>query len=398
MFSGIYCGLSGMKAYSEGLDTISNNVANLNTPGYKRNELLFRDAYYTQSSLGDNGPAQMGEGVRTDKTTISFVEGDLRESGNSTDVAIDGNGFFVLQDEDNNTVLTRAGEFDIGEDGYLVDKNSGRRLAGLSGNTLEPISLAGYRSDQPTPTDRVTFSGNLSTGSAKHVIDNLEIIDSTGEKKTLKVVFVSNSTQTNGSWLVEVQDDAGNVISAGNEIRFNVNGSPMDGWNQFTFTYDAAAQQDITLFLGEPGSFSGGTSFAGGTTSSLETESVNGNTIGSLTEIAFSSDGKVIRKYSNGQEYKGQSVAIGWVNDPQALIQDGRGVFRLGPEQQLNLSNAGLNGVGRLVGGSVELSNVDLTSEFTNMIIIQRGYQASSQVLTTANEMMQQLLDTAKGR
>lgn len=401
MLGSLYTGMSGLMAYSQGLDVISTNVANLNTVGYKTNEIQFQDLYYKQSLTGgyDNNYTgkQIGSGVSAEDTSIRFIQGDVKQTGSSTDVAIQGNGFFTLR-EDGDTFYTRNGQFEVGDDGYLIVKNGSARVAGLdSGGSLYDININDLRSIPPNPTTEVEFYDYLSTGASRHVINDLEIYDSIGEKHLFKVTLVNNQTVTPGSWIIEVEDENGDIVATGGEVRFQGNGSPEVGFNTYTFSYlaDGAEPQEITFDFGAEGSFSGVTLITAGTTSQLKVESQNGFGFGALVDYEFDREGVLQASYSNGEINDGPVLALTSFNDVLSLIQLGNNMFVPNLDQQSFISTAAINGMGEIAGKSIELSNVDLTQQFTDMIIVQRGYQASSQILTVANEMMQQLLDTA---
>lgn len=402
MFSSIYTGLSGLLSFSKGLDMLSNNVGNMNTPGFKSSELMFRDLlYHYGQTNGEQGGYRMsmGQGVSADVSTYRFRQGETKETGNALDAAIDGNGFFVLRGN-GEMLYTRNGQFEFGEDGFLVEKATGARVASFEGGgRLGDISIIDYRTNPPTATSRVTFVGNLSRGGATHPISNVTVFDALGGSQTLSLTFTNNNATVSGSWLIEVRDSA-NAVVANGEIRFQGNGSPAVGFNSMTFAFTPAGApaSNITLFFGDPGSFSGATNFSGGTTSDLRVGTQDGQAAGSLTEASFDERGYLTLRYSNGETIQGPRLALAWFDDLQRLTQLDGARFRAEGDQLVRIDAPGEGMMGSIVPKSVELSNVELTEEFTNMVIIQRGYQASSQVVTVANEMLQQLLDMAKRR
>ena len=398
-FGTIFSGATGLLTFSKGLDVISNNVANLNTVGYKRNDLLFRDLFYRLQVGGQNseqpGLSRIGNGVTDGGTVTSFTQGEIQDTGNQTDVAIDGNGFFILR-QNGNTFYTRAGQFTFDDDGYLVSNALNGRVAGIdaSGNLVD-INISGLRTNPAQATASVSFFNNLSTGSTTHTINDLEIIDSLGGQHTFTVTFTNNNAVTPRSWLVDVEDETATVITTGEEIRFQANGSPEVGFNEFSFTYQptGASATDMTFSFGDPGSFAGTTSFSSGTISNLAVEDQDGIGLGSLVDIAIDREGVLILNYSNGNEAQAGQLGLAWFDALQSLQQIGNGLFLVDDDQQPILSAAAAGVMGEIVGGGVEISNVELSQEFTDLIIVQRGFQASSQVVSVANEMLQQLLD-----
>lgn len=396
IFGTIYHGTTGLITYSKGLDVISNNVANLNTPGFKRDDLLFRDLFY-QSQL--NGREE-GNGVTDAGTMTSFAQGDIQQTGNETDGAIDGNGFFVLRDGDQ-TYYTRVGQFEFDDAYYLTSTVNDSRVAGVdaSGNLVD-INVADYRTNPASATTEVTFVNNLSPGSTQHVINDIEVFDALGDKQLLTLTLTNNSSVTPRSWLAEISNEDGEVVSAGNEIRFQGNGSPQTDYNQFTFTYSPAdvAPMELTFFFGEPDSFTGATSFSAGSSSDLAVGTQNGYGFGAQTKVSFNRDGVLEIEYSNGQTAECGRLALAWLNNLQSIQQIGNGLFTMNDVDLMRISAANENGMGAIVGESVEISNVELSQEFTDLVIVQRGYQVSSQVVSIANEMLQQLLDSIGSR
>ena len=401
MFGSVYTGLSGLIAFSRGLDVISNNVANLNTPGYKGSDLLFRDLFYRYQLSEDAGgqtiASQVGTGVSTDGTSLRFQQGDLQETGNATDVAIDGNGFFILR-SGADSFYTRAGQFEFDTDGYLVARGTDARVAGIdaSGN-LSDISLTGLRTNPPVPTTEVVLRNNLLAGSTTHEVTDIKIVDSLGGSHTLKMTFTNNSVALR-SWLVNIIDESGVEVATDAEIRFSGDGTPAEGFNTITVNYkpDEAEGVDINFLFGEPGSMDGATSFSTATASTLDFDSENGVPAGVLLSTAFDSDGVLTIQYTNGEESSSSRLALAWFNDLQSMRQIGHGMFLASGSEDAIVAAANESVMGKVVGQNVEISNVDLTREFTDLIVVQRGYQASSQVLTVSNEMMQELLDTGR--
>jgi flagellar hook protein FlgE len=401
MFSTIYSALSGMLGFSKGLDVISNNIANLNTPGFKSSELEFRDLFYRYAQGGgpqDGGRSQVGSGLDTGGTRTRFKEGELRDSGNPMDVAIDGNGFLVLQPDKGEQlygaggaqVYTRAGQLEFGKDGVLVDRSTGFRVMGYDGGGLHQISINALRTSAPVATGLIKVTGNLSPGSASADLTNVNVIDGNGKSHTLAFKF-TRDTADSTHWFVEARDESSNLLGTG-EVRFQANGSPAPDATKFSFSLTPGAAP-ITLDIGDPGSFSGLTNFSGPSQSSLQVLSQDGAAAGSLTSATFDESGALRLTYSNGKTQSGPSLALAWFDDLQALRISGGSVFVNDGGQAPTLGTASQGAMGRIAAGRVELSNVELTEQFTDLIILQRGYQASSQITSVANEMIQQLLN-----
>lgn len=382
-------GLAGMVMFSKGLDTISNNIANMNTPGF-----LGSDLFYQALSNGQN---DTGSGARISGENIRFNPGDMRETGNAMDLAINGNGYFVLRTNEG-LLYTRSGQFNFDDDGFLVDQVSGYRVASFDdfGN-LSDINVNSMLSLNPQSTTEIDFSGNLSTGDSEHSIEGHSVFNSLGEEIPLDYQFTNNTSTTPGSWLVEVTDENG--ISVGNgEIRFAPDGTPLAGFNSLLLsipaTSNGSANQvlDFSLNFGEEGNFGGATSFAGGTVSTLAATIVDGQGAEGLVAASFNSDGELNLLYSNGETETPYRLAIAYFQNESSLSYSQGSIFRASRDDA-NIGYANDGSRGSVVGESLEGSNVDLVREFADMILVQRGYQASSRVMNIANQLVEQLYD-----
>ena len=328
---------------------------------------------------------------------IRFSQGELRETQNGTDLAIEGNGFFVLRNGEGR-VYTRAGQFEFAEDGFLVARNTQARVAALDEDgALVDLSLGDLRVSRAKATTTVKLVDNLSSGSSEHSITGVAVFDSLGKQHQLTLVL-TRDTATERTWKIEVRNEAGDTLAQAGEVRFGGDGSPLEGFAtaRFTFQPESAEATEVTLDFGKPGRFDGATSFSAGTTSTLRFGSQDGFAAGSALSFAFDADGVLEVSYSNGQKAKGARLALAWLEDLQALEPLGEGLFRAPERADVQLSAANQGALGKIRGGTIEISNVELTEQFTDLIIVQRGFQASSQVLTAANEMMQQIIENSR--
>lgn len=389
MFESIHVGLTGLDTYSKGLNVISNNVANLNTTGFKSSQLQFADLYYKDggAGLGSGARQQVGGGVGTAGTFLNFQQGEARRTGGDLDVLIDGPGFFILR-QDGAQSYTRAGQFEFDREGFLVDKTNGMRVAGMQDGQLQDIAITGLRASPPKASTRIKFTGNLSTGATQHIVTPVTLFDAGGGTTTLRLAFDNTNAATRGSWKVTATNAAGATVGSG-ELRF-ANGAPQPGFEsvQLTLTSDKGEPLNTTLDFAVDT-----TSFAGGTTSTLAVASQDGYGAGSLIKSSFDAEGFFVTSYSNGQTEKHGRLALASFSNLDGLEQAGNNRFvqRFGEPPQVG--SPGEQAFGKVTAGSIESSNVDLSQQFSEMIITQRGYQASSQVITTANEMIQQLMD-----
>lgn len=393
MLDSIYVGLTGLIGYQKSLKVISNNVANLNTPGFKSSQLQFADLFYTSQGANTatpDGAAQFGTGLNTLATVFDFKQGQIRQTGNDMDAAVDGNGLFVLKDKEGNLRFSRAGQFSFDSDGFLVAQSSGARVLGLGEDgQLTDISLTGIRVNAPKATSKVAFSGNLSSTADQDVINSVKVIDALGGEHLLKLTFKNNASTTPGGWTVTVSDDKGDVGTG--DIGFQ-NGIPDPAASSFTLTYAPAGTSGTPITF----DFSTDTtSFSSGTQSTLAVKSQDGFAAGALTKVSFDKDGNLLATYSNGQVTKPQRLALASFERPDATLTEigGNEFTAVQGSNTVHFGNAGTDVFGKISSGVVEISNVDLSQEFSDLIVTQRGYQASSQLISTANELVQELLD-----
>lgn len=399
MIDSIFIGMSGLTGFSKNLSLIGNNVANLNTVGFKTQQMTFADLFYRTSfgdgaSPGGDQQLALGTGLGTAGTQRVFKQGELRASGNEQDAAIDGNGFFVLR-KDGDVAFSRAGQFSFDSDGFLVNR-SGWRVAALAGSSLQDINVRGLRSNAGKASAQVDFVGTLNNNTAStapFTVSGITLFDSAGRTHTVSAVFTNNGVAEPGSWLVEVRDEAGARI-AGGEIRFNGDGTPAAGFNTVPFSFAPAgvAPSDVSLFFGDPGSAAGARSLSA-SASSLKVDRQDGFGVGGLLKTTYDETGRLVLTYSNGQTVQHDRLALATFDDLQALTQVEGSLFQAGAKEPPAYGGAGSGGFGKIVASQVELGNVDLAKEFSDLIVTQRGYQASSQVISTANEMIQQLYD-----
>ena len=402
MFESIYIGLTGLSAFSRNLTVIGNNTSNMNSAGFKNTELSFSDLVYRNVFAGTNaggqgGMTQFGSGVGIDSTRVLFTQGQLTQTGNPGDLAVQGNGFFILRDGDR-TFYTRDGEFEFNADGFLVSRGSGMRVAGLAGGGLQDVSTTSLRASPPHATGKVTLLDNLSTGDSTQDV-SVTVFDAAGASHALTITFNNNSATTPGSWLFDVKDTSGTLASG--EVRFNGDGSPASGFNTFSFNLappGGVAPSQITLDFGAAGGFSGVTNFSAGADSTLRLGSQDGFAAGQIVSTAFDPDGTVVVSYSNGQSARGQKVALAFFQSPQELEQAGGALFSNPNDVPVQIGAAKSGVFGTLTGGSVVSANIDLAQQFSELFVTQRGYQASSQVITTTNDMIDQLFQATGGK
>lgn len=376
MLGAIFIGLSGMNAYSKGLQTIGNNVANLNSAGFKATWTNFTDAF----SFGGDGMS--GSGVRYAQPRIDFQQGELRQTTGDLDLAIQGNGFLALLDGDKGS-FARTGQFFVDEEGFITLQGTEYHLCVLD-ESRQPVELniGSKRTSEPVETTRITFADHL-TGTATSV-SNIAVYDTAGGKRVWKVDFAPVAA-TPGEWQVTITNENGDTVAT-STLKFN--GSVVDPTTSNLTVIDSTgtgAPLSVVLDFTDVKSFSGGTNVG------IRAKSVDGNGLGTLTGATIDADGQVKLTYSNGKTELVGSVALAEFRDPQMLDHAGNGLFENRAGAEYRMVSSGTDGMGKLVSRQIEASNVDLSQQFGDLILIQRGFQASSQVVSVSNDMIQQL-------
>lgn len=386
MLDSIQVGVTGLAGYQQGLRVIANNTANLNTPGYKSSTLQFADLFYSASSGGGRGDVQLGHGLDTTGTQLNFRPGDLRQTGNDFDLALDGEGLFVLRDGQGQMRYTRAGLFEFDAGGVFVNRADGSKVLGrdASGKLVE-VSIAGLRTSPGKATSAGQFSGNLSSTLPEHTVPALKVFDALGGEHLLSLKFTNTGSTTAGSWKVELLDGA--TVVGSSEIVF-VDGRVSAATSKLDFTYTPSGQapQQLSFTFGADV-----TSFASGNLSTLAMTAQDGYAAGNLAKVAFDAAGTLVATYSNGQTVKGPRLALGRFSSLDAVRDLGGNQFAEAGGIAWQIGSAGDPGFGTVKAGMLEGSNVDLSREFSDLVVMQRGYQASSQVISTANDMLQEL-------
>jgi flagellar hook protein FlgE len=384
----IYIGMSGLQGYSQGLRVIANNTANINTPGYKGSTLQFADMFYSNSNAGSGtGMMQVGYGLNTAGTVLNFQQGELRQTGNSLDLAVDGQGLFTVQGSDGNFHYTRAGQFNFNTDGVLVSRVDGSKVMGIAADgSMTQITISGAATTAGKATTTVKFGGNISSTATDQTISNVKVLDALGGEHLLTVKLTNLAPATPGSWKVELFDGTTQVGASG-AIQF-ADGQPVAGQGKVNFTYTPTGLAAIPLTLDFSTDVS---SFASGNTGTIAFTSQDGYVPGALTGVSFDATGTLVMAYSNGQTVKGLKLALGRFDSVDAVGAIGNNQFDATNPLAWHTGTAGTDGFGNVRAGMIELSNVDLSQEFSDLVIMQRGFQASSQVISTANDMLQEL-------
>ena len=384
MLGAIYIGLSGLQAYSQGLQKVSNNVSNLNSTGFKTSSVTFSNLQSTRDTGGismQGGAGQSGGGVGLAESVLDFRPGELRQTERDLDLAVDGTGFLVLM-KGADLRYTRTGSFEVDKDGFIVLGGTEWRLATLDGSgRAVALSVDGSRTNAPVQTTKVKLADNLSSTATSYGISDISVYDASGVKHVWQVAF--NRVEGTSDWTIKVTDDKARTI--GEKTLSFVGGVPTAETAKLVF-------EDADNSLSVEFDFSANvTSFSSGTVSTLRAASVDGHAVGSLTTIAVNAEGELELSYSNDEKKQLGAIALATFRDPQAVSQGTSGLFSSEGIVEVQLLASTDPRVGTVKSRRLEASNVDLSREFGELIIIQRGYQASSQIISISNDMIQQL-------
>ena len=404
-------GLSGLSAAAKNLDVIGNNVANVNTVGFKQSNAHFADIYATAGGLvGANTP---GIGTRVSAIAQSFAQGSLTATSNPLDLAINGSGFFRLSD--NGAVnFSRNGQFHLDKTGYIVNDN-GDRLTGYPGGpdgilpTASPTELVISQADvTPNPTSKVDGTVSLDSrataittpfdatdSTTYNFATSTSVYDSLGNSHALGMYFVPNGPNGAGHnvWSVYATND-GAAIGTGavGTVTFGTDGLIDTGATTLPFNVSTAIGGGATTPLAFTLDVTGSTQF--GTKSGVNQLTQDGFTSGRLSSYTVSDDGVILGRYTNGQSKPLAQVALANFTSPEGLAPLGNNVWaessKSGPPL---VGPPGTASLGALQSGTVEESNVDLTAELVNMITAQRNYQANAQTIKTQDALMQTLVN-----
>ena len=423
-------GASSMRAHQQRFDVIANNIANSNTIGFKSGRAVFVEQFNQIQALGkspDNrsgngaggvNPMQIGLGVRMGSVINNMSQGALESTQRPLDLALQGDGFFVYN-LNGNELYSRAGAITRDRDGFLVDASSGAYLQGYNteidadgkavkdadGNnvlnrTVENLKIDPSVISEPKQTQTLTVQGNLNSQSPEGTErkTSITIIDNQGGARTLNLTFTKTANANEFS--VAASIDGNDVALDATTLTFNADGT-LDTPQTLNITatdlnaalgsqvFDETEPKDIAINLVEPGNLGGSlTQFAGPNTVTISSQ--DGYKSGELAGLAVDYEGKIWGTFTNGQsEILGQVVMAKFSNDG-GLQKESGNFFAVSP----NSGSASIGTAGeifpstRIMGNALEMSNTDMTVEFTDMISTQRAFEASSRTIQTTDLML----------
>jgi flagellar hook protein FlgE len=389
MIDSIFVAMSGMQGHQRGLGVLSNNVANMNTPGFRGSSVTFADVFVGAEGGGSAGQRGVGGGLSAALTTVDLRAGEAQQTGNDLDLRLEGAGFFIVQDESGALFYTRKGSFDLNENREVVVRGTNLKVMGRNAaGQLVPVEVKSLGSRPHKATSEVVLENALSPSDSDstHTLDGVVVYDKLGGKHTLKLEFKkeSTSTATEAKWTLQVYE--GTTELGTGALEFIGGGVPKPGSSplRLTLALKDAEPSEIAF------DFAQTTGANVGTASNLGVRSQDGSAAGQISKVAVDEKGVVKVSYSNGDKADGPKLVVAVFGDEAQLVQAGNSLFDYHGDTPPTLREGGDDL--KVKSGSLERSNVDLTEEFSELILLQRGYQASSQVVSTANEMLQELL------
>jgi len=416
--SSLYSAASGLSTIGQGIQVISNNIANVNTVGFKGARSTFEDLL-SQTLIG--GTSQMGRGVNLASVDNLFSQGSFQNTPLATDMGINGDGFFVLR-RGTQQFYSRAGQFRIDNQGNLINPD-GLNVQGflfdLSGNPTGAISdinlsfttsepkitgTGGTPGTPPTLDDSgVLLSANfdadaevkifdpLNPGATSNFSSTITIYDSLGNGHQL-TIFFNKTAPTAGvnHYAFHIDcNDATTITNDTGTLDFDENGvlDLNSALHQVTFTFPGAAPNQVVGI-----NFSGSTFYAA--ESAVKYQSQDGFSAGNLTSISVDEQGRILGIFSNGTSRTLAQVALARFENMNGLVRSGSNLFsETGISGAPLITKPTLSGTGAIISSALELSNVDLAQEFINLITSQRAFQANSRVIVTSDEIMEQLVN-----
>lgn len=390
MFGSIFIGLSGMTAYSNALRQVSNNITNLNSTGYRATSVSFNDLFSNgRDGVSYSTNAVTGNGVSLNELRVDFTQGELRQSNRDLDLAVDGDGFLVLEKNDEYFYI-RTGSFEIDSDGFVVLAGTDYKLTVLN-EDLDPVSVSinDLRTNAPEATTRVEIDGILSTDAETAQISDFTVFNSQGEDNIWKVSFSrpeldEGEERNRNEWIMKIETDGGLTIGEERIIIPNFEAGEERDTFEFTFE-DSELGVSIILDLKNVDALGQGTG------QPLTVEEIDGFGVGVISGISVNDEGIFELQYDNEQTHEFGAVTLAEFDQPQLLEQMTGGIFAFGGTTGVDYLTDRSARVGVVRSGNLEASNVDLSAQFGDLILVQRGYQASSQVVSISNDMIQQL-------
>ena len=418
IIEGLFAGRAGIQSHGAAISVLSDNIANANTVGYKASRAEFVDLLAGNLS-GQGSATAVGSGSSVSKVTQLFNQGSFEYTGRGLDVGIDGNGFFIVQGGDGSRLYTRAGNFQVDEDGFLLNQN-GDKVLGFAANGsggLESLNINKVATST-TPTSQATITGNLNSAtsvasipaagatwaqlnSAASFSTFVDVYDSLGESHTASVLFFKTGS---GTWTANAYVDGSEInggvgglpslVGSTNALTFDANGArvvPIPA-SDFTATLNwsnGASASNIDF------SFNPFTQFS--TSSNISSITQNGSGSGAVSSFSIEEDGTLFALLDNGE-----TATVGQIG--MAIFANSEGLRRAGNSCYSESVSSGQPVIGTpdtgrfgaLESGALELSTSDIASDFIKLISYQRGFQGSSRIITKIDDLLNEIISLAR--
>jgi flagellar hook protein FlgE len=398
-------GLSGLTVSSKSLDVIGNNIANISTAGFKGSRAVFADVY--ASSLTGSTALAVGIGSKLTSVTQQFSQGNLTVTSNPLDMAVTGNGFFMVQSTDGTQAFTRNGQFQLDASGYIVNATAQSLVGypvdpntGTVSGTLGPIQIAPTGTAKATDlvqmainldadSPEITAAINPSLPATYNYSTPLTVYDSLGVAHTMTLYF-RNVDQTTRTWSMAGYLDNSTLALAPTAVTFNTDGTIATPATPVTLS--AALASGATTPLAMQLDLTGSTQF--GSNSGVNSAVQNGRSAGKFIGLQIDNYGLVQGRYDNGQTLSMAQIPLYTFNNPNGLLPVGENTWlNTSASGNATPNNPGSGVAGTIRSGAIEDSNVDLTAELVNLIVAQRTYQANAQTIRAQDQILQTLVN-----
>ena len=407
----LFAGVSGLRNHQIRMDVIGNNIANVNTTGYKASRVTFEEAFAqlvqgasrppgnSSNVSGGVNPVQVGLGMNIGSIDLLFTQGNLESTGVDTDMAIQGDSFFTVSDGIQR-FYTRSGNFQLDANGRMVASTNGfivqGKLAtdGILTDQIQDIRLPFGQKAPAKASQNVSLAGNLDAGEAVNATRDttITVFDAMGAKEEMTITFTKASSTT---WGYSIAVSDGTVVSGGTgTLTFDNQGrltTPVPS-TPFVFTpASGAANLSLAIDFGSANSITGLSQFEAPSTAVLKEQ--DGFTMGDLERFSVDNTGTITGAFTNGVTLTLAQISLTDFNNPAGLIRTGDNMYTVSANSGAPIMGfAGEGSQSTITSGALEMSNVDLAQEFTSMIIAQRGFQSNARVITTADEMLQEVV------
>lgn len=404
MIKALYTSITGMNATQNALSVTSNNIANAQTVGYKKQKAMFDDLLYN-NSIGAKGdgkyagtnPKSIGNGVKMSGTVTDYSDGTITLTGGKTQAAMEGNGFFVVGDsKGGNMEFTRKGTFGISSDYYITNTEGQYVFAYPANAATGEVDLSGIPGPLQIPmgsaiggirTSKGVIGGNIPT-DAKQITQELPVYDDAGNTWTMRVEFKQTS-EHNYTYKVQMRNDSKketefqDVQGSGGNMTFDAVGNPNQQNPGAAIPFNGGTVNlDFSKLTNHP------------TEKTLSVTNVDGRAAATVKDCFIADGGYVMVKYSDGSMKSAGQLAVAMFPNEGGLMKNGNGNYTAtNTTGILAMGVSGQNGAGKVRGGAQEGANVDLSVEFVDLMLYQRGFQGNAKVIKISDEVLNEVVN-----